>query len=333
MRLTLERISDDGILRSGDFALVGNSVPRPDSPCDLSPPSGRSTRFVLDSANDLADIEPMPSELDRLNLAVEDVRRHSDRTPRVALVLGSGLGAFADTFEERVAIPYEQIRGIASSTVAGHAGQLVLGTADGVSVVAMQGRVHLYEGHRSQDIVFGLRLMLRLGAETVVITNAAGGISEHLDVGDLMLIDDHLNLTGTNALCGDNEEELGPRFVDMTTPYDRELRDLAEEGARVLGFQVKRGVYAGLLGPSYETPAEIRMLRTLGANAVGMSTVLEVIAARHMGARVLGMSCITNKAAGLGQEKLDHAEVQEVAAKVRERFVSLLGAVLRRIEA
>ena len=271
------------------------------------------------------------SELARLEQAAAEIRKQTDRIPKVALVLGSGLGGFADTLESAVAIPYEEIPGMSSSKVAGHAGKLVLGTAEGVSVVAMQGRVHLYEGHSAQDVVFGLRLMIHLGAKTVIITNAAGGIGDNLDVGDLMLIDDHLNLTGQNALVGLNEDALGPRFVDMTTPYDRELRELAIEGAKALGFELQRGVYAGLLGPSYETPAEVRMVRTLGGDAVGMSTVLEVVAARHMGARVLGMSCITNKAAGLGHETLTHADVQDVAAKVRERFVSLLGAVLRRL--
>lgn len=274
---------------------------------------------------------PEASQLDRLKLAAEDVRKHTDRVPKVALVLGSGLGAYADSVEEKVSIPYTEIRGMSMSKVEGHAGNLVLGTAEGVSVAAMQGRVHLYEGHPAEDVVFGLRLMLHLGAKTVIITNAAGGIGDHLEVGDLMLIEDQLNLTGRNPLVGVNEDALGPRFVDMTTPFDAELRGLAEEGAKALGFGVKRGVYAGLLGPTYETPAEIRMLKTLGGDAVGMSTVLEVVAARHMGARVLGISCITNKAAGLGHETLDHEEVQEVAKQVRERFVSLLGAVLRRL--
>lgn len=290
-----------------------------------------SSRFPLALLKAFSSPSAM-SQLARLERAIADVRKHTDRVPDVALVLGSGLGAFADTFEDKVAIPYSEIEGIPVSKVAGHAGKLVFGTAEGASAVAMQGRVHLYEGHPAADIVFGCRLMLRLGAKAVIITNAAGGIADELDVGDLMLIDDHLNLTGTNALVGENEEELGPRFVDMTTPYDTELRNLAEEGARALGFELKRGVYAGLLGPTYETPAEIRMLRTIGATAVGMSTVLEVAAARHMGARVLGISCITNKAAGLGHETLNHEEVQEVATRVRARFVSLLGAVLRRLQ-
>jgi purine-nucleoside phosphorylase len=247
-----------------------------------------------------------PSERERLERAAADVRRFSDRVPKVALVLGSGLGAWADTLQDRVVIPFGEIAGMPQSGVAGHAGNLVLGTSEGVSVVTMQGRVH-------------------------IITNAAGGIGDHLDVGDLMLIEDQLNLTGKNPLVGPNDERMGPRFVDMTTPFDLELRRLASEGAKALGFEVKRGVYVGVLGPSYETPAEIRMYRTMGGDAVGMSTVLEVVAARHLGARVLGVSCITNKAAGLGHEVLTHEDVQDVAVRVRERFVALLGAVLRRL--
>lgn len=272
------------------------------------------------------------TQVARIEAAAQDVRKQTDLVPQVALVLGSGLGAYADTLDDKVAVPYGEIRGMASSKVAGHAGKLVLGKAEGVPVAAMQGRVHLYEGHDANDIVFGARLMLHLGAKTVIITNAAGGISEGLEVGDLMLIEDHLNLTGMNCLTGANEEALGPRFVDMTTAYDAGLREVAAEGARALGFELKSGVYAGLLGPTYETPAEIRMLRTIGASAVGMSTVLEVIAARHMGARVLGLSCITNLAAGLGGSTLNHAEVQETADKVRDRFISLIGAVLRRVQ-
>ena len=272
---------------------------------------------------------PLPK---RLALAAEDVRRHSKRVPDVALVLGSGLGAFADTLEEKDVIPYTEVRGMPMSHVAGHAGNLVLGVAEGKSCAAMQGRVHLYEGHPIDDVVFGLRLMIQLGAKTVIITNAAGGIGADLEVGDLMLIDDQINLTAMNPLIGPNDESIGPRFVDMTQTFDRGLMELADEGAGALGFALKRGTYVGVLGPSYETPAEIRFFRGIGGDAVGMSTVNEVIAARHMGARILGISCITNKAAGLGDEEvLTHAEVQENAAKSRERFVSLLGAVLRRI--
>jgi purine-nucleoside phosphorylase len=251
--------------------------------------------------------------------------------PRVALVLGSGLGDFADTLEDRVAIPYGEIPTMPQSGVQGHAGKLVFGRAEGVECVAMQGRVHLYEGHSPADVVFGLRLMIRLGAKVVIVTNAAGGASPRLEPGELMLIEDHLNLTGTNSLLGPNDDALGPRFPDMTGAYDLRLRELALASATDAGFQLARGVYAGLLGPSYETPAEVRMVSKLGADAVGMSTVLEAIAARHMGARVLGVSCITNKGAGLSHGTLDHSEVQETANRVRGRFVSLLRGVLARV--
>ena len=286
----------------------------------------------LGTATCRAMSEHIRSQGPRIKASVAQVRSKTGLQPRVALVLGSGLGAFADTLGG-VALPYGEIAEMPVSAVEGHAGKLVLGEAEGVPVVAMQGRVHLYEGHDPCDVVFGLRLMLSLGARTVIVTNAAGGISSAFAVGDLMLIDDHLNLTGKNCLVGANEAELGPRFVDLTQAYDRGLGTLATESAREVGFELKRGVYAGLLGPTYETPAEIRMLRTLGADAVGMSTVLETIAARHMGARVLGISCITNLAAGMSPEPLSHAEVQETAVKVRDRFILLLRAVLRGIAA
>jgi len=271
------------------------------------------------------------SQQERIDRAVAAVRERTPLKPRVALVLGSGLGSWAETVEDATRIPFGEIPSMPQSRVAGHAGNLVLGRAEGIDVVAMQGRVHLYEGHSSNDAVFGARLMIALGAKQLIITNAAGGIAERFKVGDLMLIEDHLNLTGMTPLMGINEESLGPRFVDMTTAYDAGLRALAEEGAKALGIELAHGVYAGLLGPSYETPAEIRMLHRIGADAVGMSTVLEVIAARHMGARVLGLSCITNAAAGLGGETLNHEEVQQTADRVRDRFVSLLGATLRRM--
>ncbi|UJR81655.1 purine-nucleoside phosphorylase [Sandaracinus amylolyticus] len=264
----------------------------------------------------------------RLEEAVAAVRARTDACPRVALVLGSGLGSFADTLEGATRIPYEEIPGMPVSGVAGHAGRLVIGRAEGVPCIAMQGRVHLYEGHESADVVFGLRLMMRLGAKVVVVTNAAGGANPALEPGDLMLIEDHLNMTGRTPLLGPNDEALGPRFPDMSEAYDPGLRRLAREVAGELGVPLRGGIYAGLLGPSYETPAEIRMLQRLGADAVGMSTVLETIAARHAGARVLGISCITNKGAGLSAQLLDHKEVQEVADRVRDRFVALLRGVL-----
>lgn len=271
------------------------------------------------------------SELPRIQAAREQVRRFVQAEPRVALVLGSGLGSFADTLDRRVAIPFAEIGTMPVSKVQGHAGKLVFGDVDGLPVVAMQGRVHLYEGHSPNDVVFGTRLMLAMGAKTVLITNAAGGVAEGLAVGDLMLIEDQLNLTGQSCLVGPNDDALGPRFPDMSRAYDAALGEKATAVSARLGFTMPRGVYAGLLGPTYETPAEVRMLRTLGASAVGMSTVLEVIAARHMGARVLGVSCITNLAAGLGKGTLDHSEVQETAERVRERFIALIRGVLAEI--
>lgn len=264
----------------------------------------------------------------RVASALAAVRKHTNAAPSVALVLGSGLGALADEIDAPVAIPYGEIPGMPQSGVAGHAGKLVSGTLEGASVVAMQGRTHLYEGHSPDDVVFGLRLMLAMGAKTLVVTNAAGGANPALEAGDLMLIEDHLNLTGMNALTGPNDDAAGPRFPDMSTAYDRELRALAQTVAAERGIKLRAGVYAGLLGPSYETPAEVRMVYRLGGDAVGMSTVLETIVARHRGARVLGISCITNKGAGLSSAPLDHAEVQETADRVRADFIALVRGVL-----
>jgi purine-nucleoside phosphorylase len=264
----------------------------------------------------------------RIQRAVEDVRRKDSRSPKVALVLGSGLGSFADTLANKNVIPYASIEGMPSSSVVGHAGNLVIGEIGKLTAAAMQGRVHLYEGHPAADIVFGVRLLRHLGADTLLITNAAGGCGQGLAAGDLMLIEDHLNLTGTSCLVGVNEDALGVRFPDMSQAYDRELGALADRVAKERGFTLKRGVYAGLLGPSYETPAEVRMMSRLGADAVGMSTVLEVIAARHMGMRVLGVSCITNLAAGISATLLSHDEVTETANRVRAQFEGLLRGVL-----
>lgn len=276
----------------------------------------------------MSELEP---QLPRLRRAVEDVRRADPRAPKVALVLGSGLGSFADTLDAKTVVPYGSITGMPVSNIAGHAGNLVIGAVRGMPVAAMQGRVHLYEGHPAADVVFGVRLMRLLGAHTLIITNAAGGCGESLSAGDLMLIDDHINMTGTSCLLGMNEDELGVRFPDMSEAYDRDLRALAEEVARSRGLALAHGVYAGLLGPSYETPAEIRMMCRLGADAVGMSTVLEVIAAKHMGMRVLGISCITNLAAGISATPLSHDEVTETATRVRGQFEGLLRGVLERL--
>jgi purine-nucleoside phosphorylase len=248
--------------------------------------------------------------------------------PEVALVLGSGLGQLADALDESVSIPYADIPEFPISTAPGHAGRLVVGLLNGRPVAAMAGRAHMYEGYSAQQVVFPLRVLARLGARCLVVTNAAGGVNPQFHPGTLMLIGDHINLTGRNPLVGPNEPSLGVRFPDMTEAYDPELRGLARGVAARLGIAAAEGVYLGLLGPSYETPAEIRMARTLGADAVGMSTVMEVIAANHMGMRVAGISCITNLAAGMLPQKLTEEEVIETAAAVRQQFGALVQGVV-----
>lgn len=268
----------------------------------------------------------------RLDESVAALRALDPRVPSVALVLGSGLGAFADTLVDATVIPFSEVPHLARVTVPGHAGKLVIGRLrQGPSpvVAALSGRIHLYEGHSPDDVVFNVRALLTLGARTLVVTNAAGGISPTLRPGDLTLLTDHLNLTGRTPLAGPNDDSLGPRFPDMTDAYDPGLRALAHSAAESVGHTLREGVYAGLLGPSYETPAEIRMLRSMGADLVGMSTVTEVIAARHMGARVLGLSCVTNLAAGVSPHALSHTEVEETARLARDRFIALLEAILR----
>ncbi|MEY4510207.1 MAG: hypothetical protein RLZZ450_2329 [Pseudomonadota bacterium] len=259
------------------------------------------------------------------------VRKTITTAPRVALVLGSGLGGLCDVFDARVALPYAAIPGLPSATVHGHAGQLVAGRLEGVDVIAMQGRLHPYEGHSLAAVVLGVRLMLKLGATTLIVTNASGGIDPQLGPGSLLAITDHINLTGQNCLVGPNDPELGPRFSDMSAAYDPELLALASEVAGEQGVPLARGVYAGVLGPSYETPAEVRMLRVLGASAVGMSTVQEVIAARHMGASVLGISCVTNPAAGLSAVPLNHADVEATARASAEKLTNLVRGVVARL--
>lgn len=245
-------------------------------------------------------------------------------SPKIGLVLGSGLGGYADTLQDLQKIPYGEIPNFASSAVVGHAGNLCFGSSDGVPVVCMQGRVHSYEGHPAWQVVHGVRTMAKLGVSAVLITNAAGGVDLGFSPGDLMLIEDHLNLTGQTPLLGINDDQLGPRFPDMTTAYDPGLQAAARAVAEAAAVPLKKGVYAGLLGPTYETPAEVRMVRTLGGHAVGMSTVLETIALRHMGVKVGALSCITNAAAGISGEKLDHKEVEEVAREARGRLTVLL---------
>ncbi len=253
---------------------------------------------------------------ERLRHAASVVAPRLGGTPSVGIVLGSGLGDFVQSIDERVVVAYGDIPSMPHSTVAGHAGELVSGVVRGVRVACLAGRAHLYEGNSPEDAVFGVRLLAELGCHTVLLTNAAGGIAERCSSCTLMLITDHLNLTGHNPLHGPNDESLGPRFPDMSEAYDRGLRGAAYRAAAAEQVQLEEGVYAGLLGPTYETPAEVRMLRTLGADAVGMSTVLEVIALRHRGVRVGAISVITNAAAGSSKEPLSHAEVQEAGRQM-----------------
>jgi purine-nucleoside phosphorylase len=264
------------------------------------------------------------------NPAAQFITSHSDIRPRVAVVLGSGLGAFADELDPRTEIPYGDIPGWPVSTAIGHAGKLVLGNLGDTPVAVMAGRAHLYEGLTPQQVVFGVRALGALGVRTIVFTNAAGGINLKYQQGALVLISDHINLQGVNPLVGPNDDDLGPRFPDMSDIYSAEHRATAKQVASELDISLEEGVYAGLLGPSYETPAEIRYLRAIGADLVGMSTVLEAIAANHMGIQSLGISCVTNMAAGVLPKKLDHIEVLEAGAAVRDTLVRLLKALLPR---
>lgn len=269
--------------------------------------------------------------LTRAEQAVRAILPRVGGEPTVGVVLGSGLGAWADALEGRVAIPYAEIPDMPTPKVVGHSGNLVLGHVGSVRVACLQGRVHAYEGHPFDKVVFGARLLARIGCRTVVLTNAAGGIRRGMRPGDLMIVTDHLNLMGRNPLVGPNDDRLGTRFPDMTEAYDGRVRAMAREAGQAAGVFLLEGVYAAGLGPSYETPAEIAMLRTLGADAIGMSTVPETIALRHMGVKVGCISCVTNLAAGLGHATLDHAEVEATAREARERFVAVLSGWVERI--
>lgn len=261
---------------------------------------------------------------ERLLKCREEIRKRTDFRPQVGIVLGSGLGGYADNMEISCEIPYREIPGFPVSTVQGHDGKFLFGYVKNTPAILMKGRVHYYEGYPMEDVVLPVRLMGLLGADTVILTNAAGGINRTFQAGDLMLITDHISIAVPNPLRGENIDELGTRFPDMSHVYDPELQEAAKEAAARQGISLREGIYVQCSGPSYETPAEIRMLGALGADAVGMSTVCEAIAARHMGMKVCGISCITNMAAGILDQPLDHREVQKSADQAKEKFENLI---------
>jgi len=273
----------------------------------------------------------MSDEFTQAESAAAFILQQTPLRPRIALVLGSGLGGFADELTDSVKIPYAGIPGFPCSTAIGHAGRLVIGKAGDIALAAMQGRVHLYEGYSPKQVTFPMRVFGRMGIKAAILTNAAGGINHEYGQGALVVVTDHINLQGQNPLVGPNDDRFGPRFPDMTHAYRDEYREITLHAAHQLGKPVYEGVYAALLGPNYETPAEILYLRTIGADLVGMSTVPEVIVARHMGIKVLAISCVTNMAAGILDQPINHDEVLETTARVRGDFVALLRAVLPEI--
>ena len=268
---------------------------------------------------------------DNVEEASQAIRARLQDLPRIAIVLGSGLGDFANGLESAVSMPYDTLPHWPASRIVGHEGRLVVGRVRGTIVAALAGRCHLYEGHDAQTVTFAVRALGLLGIKTLILTNAAGGINTGFSQGALMVIDDHVNLTGANPLVGPNDDRFGPRFPDMTEVYSARLRAIADRAGRARGLSLPHGVYVALLGPSYETPAEIRYLRTIGGDAVGMSTVHEAIAARHMGVEVLGISCITNMAAGVLPQRLDHEEVMATARRVRTQFIALLEGIVEQL--
>lgn len=269
----------------------------------------------------------------QLQEATAFIEKQLSKKPQVGLILGSGLGMLADEIEQPVKIKYDVIPGFPVSTVEGHAGQLVIGELEGVSVIAMQGRFHFYEGYGLDAVTFPVRVMKQLGVEKLFVTNAAGGVNEAFEPGNLMLITDHINNTGQNPLIGPNDNEQGVRFPDLSQAYDRNLQRLAKDVAKELSLDLKEGVYVWNTGPTYETPAEIKILQTVGGDAVGMSTVPEVIVARHVGLEVLGISCISNMAAGILDQPLNHEEVIETTEKVREDFLRFVKMILSKVSA
>lgn len=263
--------------------------------------------------------------------AVDFIVSKTDYLPKIGLVLGSGLGSLADKIQNPIIIKYDEIPGFPKSTVEGHAGQLVIGELSNKIVVAMQGRFHFYEGYNLKDVTFPIRVMIQLGIESLIVTNAAGGVNTEFIPGDLMIINDHINFSGQNPLIGENLKEFGPRFVDMSKAYNREYIKIAKKTGEKLGLNLKDGVYMWFTGPTYETPAEVKLARNLGADAVGMSTVPEVIVANHQGIKVLGISCITNMAAGILDQPLNHEEVIETSMKVKDNFEKLLIEIINNI--
>ena len=272
-----------------------------------------------------------PSRYERAQRAAEQIRSRANARPSVAIVLGSGLGAFADELTESTSLAYKEIAGFAQATVEGHAGRLVIGRTGEVPIAAMQGRFHFYEGYSLEDVTFPIRVLKLLGVRTLILTNAAGSLNTEFTPGSLMVISDHINLMGVNPLIGTNDERFGPRFPDLTSTYDPDLQSMVIEEATAMNIDMRRGVYAALTGPSYETPAEIHMVRTLGADAVGMSTVPEAIVARHMDMQVIGISCITNLAAGVSNRPVDHSQVIATGERVRAQFTELLRRVIARL--
>lgn len=268
---------------------------------------------------------------ERAEHAARIIRSRIKFEPRVGVVLGSGLGAFANDFDEAIAIPYQEIPGFGRSTAEGHAGQLVIGKVEQVPLLAMQGRLHHYEGYSLEEVTFPIRTFKLLGLKTLILTNASGGINVQFTPGTLMVITDHLNLMGDNPLRGQNDERFGPRFPDMSAVYSPELQEIVMEEAREMTLDVRRGIYAALAGPSYETPSEIHLMRNFGADAVGMSTVPEAIVARHMGLEVLGISCVTNLAAGVTDQLINHEEVMATGNRVSATFTELLKRVVVRL--
>lgn len=268
--------------------------------------------------------------IEKINEATNFIKKHlpANFTPKVGVVLGSGLGHYGTTLQQPVSIKFSDIPHFCPTTIEGHEGILILGTVGNVPVVVMQGRIHSYEGHNLSQVTFPIRVMKQLGISHIFITNAAGSINENYKPGTLVAITDHINLTGKNALVGKNYSELGPRFPDMTEGYSRELTKVMTKVASELGFDLPTGIYCGVLGPSYETPAEIKMMRIMGGDLVGMSTVHETIVANHAGLKVAGISCITNLAAGLSREKLNHEEVKREAAKINEKITQLINKTI-----